>query len=418
MPLPNYEPMRLSAAAIQSFEPGPTPYRVYDSIVQGLHVLVLPSGTATWNIHFRLQGRLRRLSLGRARGDQAIEPKDARVRARAVLGDVAYGEDPGKARERDRLAKDFATVARAYMEDLESGEITVGRKRGGGRGEKRRAAETTIKSRRTCIRHAIAKLGTRRLSDIDGRLLDRAHNELGRTVGKTTANRVMTTVSLVFKYAADLELVDRGHDPTRDVTPFEERARHAPLLPEDYRRLGASLTAYEAKHPRAVPGIEALRFLALTGRRRDEARLLRWEDVDLEGATMRCETKTGRKTFVLPRAAVDVLRRQRKRVPEDAPWTFPSPTGEGAFGNLNTLWTAVCADAEIAETRIHDLRHSVAVVLTRMGYPDVVVASVLGHAVAKQSVTWRYAAPTDDVTRAAADAAADEIAASVAGVAP
>lgn len=411
---PTYEPMRLTAASIQRFESAPSAYRVYDTMVPGLHVLVLPSGTATWNIQFRLQGRLRRMSLGRARGEQAIDPKDARVRARAVLGDVAYGDDPARARERDRLAKDFATVARAYMEDLESGEITVGRKRGGGRGDKRRAADTTIKSRKTCVRHAIAKIGTRRLSEIDGRLLDRVHTDLGRTVGKTTANRVMTTVSLVFKYAAELDLVERGHDPTRDVTPFEETPRHAPMMPEDYRRLGAALAAYEARSPRAVGGAEALRFLALTGRRRDEARLLRWEDVDLDAATMRCDTKTGRKTFVLPRAAVAVLERQRARVSEDAPWVFPSPTGEGAFGNLNTLWRVVCQSAGIAETRIHDLRHSVAVVLTRLGYPDIVVASVLGHAVAKQSVTWRYAAPTDDVTRGAADAAADEIAVSLA----
>jgi len=164
------------------------------------------------------------------------------------------------------------------------------------------------------------------------------------------------------------------------------------LTDDEYRALGKAL----ARDDMWPPALRAIRFLALTGWRRSEAVLLRWDEVNLERRTATLgDTKTGFSVRPLSQAACEAL----------------GPKGEGlvfipARGDtlaLQTHWEKLKLPAGIT---LHTLRHSFASLAADLGYSEPTIGALLGHRSA--TVTSRYVHFADAVLLAAADAVADE----------
>src|SRR4051794_6907500 len=97
----------------------------------------------------------------------------------------------------------------------------------------------------------------------------------------------------------------------------ERRPSFLPITAE-LAALGRVLRDAQVSAPLAVA---ALRLIALTGLRRDEACSLRWREIDEAGRCLRLEsTKTGRSTRPVGRAALDLLG-TLPRLSET--WVFP-----------------------------------------------------------------------------------------------
>jgi hypothetical protein len=87
----------------------------FDAAFGGLALRVTPNGHKSWSLHYRINGRLRRLTLG---SYPAIKPARARAEAQHALDRVRAGADPAEEKKarRERLEADtFGAVTEDYL---------------------------------------------------------------------------------------------------------------------------------------------------------------------------------------------------------------------------------------------------------------------------------------------------------------
>jgi integrase len=194
----------------------------------------------------------------------------------------------------------------------------------------------------------------------------------------------------------------------------------------------AALTVAEGRRILdAVAGdrLEALWVTALaTGMRQAELLGLRWQDVDLDAATLHVafalarragdyvldepKSPKSRRTISLPAFAVAALREHRARQlverlaagrPTDDGLVFVSPTGRPLNGGwVSHRWPALARKAKVATT-MHGLRHGQSSLLVAAGTHPRVIAGRLGHATIAQTMD-RYAHVAEASDRDAAAA--------------
>jgi integrase len=143
-----------------------------------------------------------------------------------------------------------------------------------------------------------------------------------------------------------------------------------------------------------------VRFLALTGWRRGEALALKWGEVDLVTRTARlADTKTGASVRPLSPAACDALR----ALPRHGALVFPSTdSSDTPLGSFPKSWVRIARAANLPpDITPHTLRHSFASVAVDLGFSELTIAALLGHA--KATITSRYTHHADAVLLQAAD---------------
>lgn len=82
-------------------------------------------------------------------------------------------------------------------------------------------------------------------------------------------------------------------------------------------------------------------------------------------------------------------------------FVFPSHRGNGHFAGLPRVLARTCGRASLSGVTVHVLRHSFAAAAAEMGFSELTIAGLLGHAV--PGVTARYAHVPDRALLAAAD---------------
>ena len=123
-------------------------------------------------------------------------------------------------------------------------------------------------------------------------------------------------------------------------------------------------------------GLAVIRFILLSGFRRQEAlaiercRLLEAGGVDL------VDTKSGAQVRPLGRAAARVLLAQSEV--GGGRWIFPADRGEGHFVGVRKVLDRVCRRAELEGITPHVLRHTLASVAGDLGYSELTIAGLPG----------------------------------------
>lgn len=110
-------------------------------------------------------------------------------------------------------------------------------------------------------------------------------------------------------------------------------------------------------------------------------------------------TKAGGRTgprliFLSPEALAIVKARHLNRRSARAVFVFPGARGEGPATGLRKPFLRVCAAAQLADLRIHDLRHSYASFALAAGASLPLISKALGHADVRS--TERYAHASND----------------------
>jgi integrase len=175
---------------------------------------------------------------------------------------------------------------------------------------------------------------------------------------------------------------------------------------------------------------EALVIVAVfTGARRGELLALRWDDVDLATGHLTIQrslgqvgrqafikepkTQSGRRTLILPKIAIDALRRQlarqnacRKKLGEgyhESELIFTQNDGSTILpDSISCNFHRLCDKAKVKRIRFHDLRHMQAVMLLEQGVNPKVIQSRLGHRDIRTTLQ-RYSHVTDWMQQDAAD---------------
>lgn len=168
------------------------------------------------------------------------------------------------------------------------------------------------------------------------------------------------------------------------------------------------------------------------GLRKGELLAMRWDDVDLGGASLRVQrtvqrlgggiglvsgspkTERSRRTIPLPQVSVNSLREHRSRQEKersaagkawvDLGLVFATPKGTVIEPrNLNRLFDQQIAIAGVRRIRFHDLRHTCATLLLAQNVSPRIVMEVLGHTQLSMT-TDLYGHVMPSTLRTAADA--------------
>lgn len=325
--------------------------------MKGLGVRVTPAGAKSFVFDYYVDGRRRRMTLGRI-GEISLEK--AREQALSNKQAAREGTDPLQA-ARDR--RDLPTISEAFdrfLSEYVPRRIALGRM----------AASTAREYRRQIERNLRPALGRKRVQDATQQDLERAVSDLPPVL----ANRVLALASKVFRCCEDWEWRPQNSNPARGIEKAREDARDRTLSEEELAALGRALSGLDAN-----PGaILAIRLAALTGLRIGEVQTMRWEDLDLSSGTLVLpKTKTGRRVHTLPRAAVALLTETERLGEHVAPGRdLRSPIDQSV---IRRVFKAACADAGIEGARLHDLRRTVMTQAAAMGGGAHLLRDMLGH---------------------------------------
>jgi integrase len=381
---------------------------VWDRELRGFGVQVMPSGLKSFVIQYRTPGgRSRRVVIGRF-GLMTVEA--ARRDAHEKLVAVSKGVDPIADETMRGQVLTVAEVCDWYLSEATAGRI-LGRRR-------RPIKPSTLLMDRSRIEaHIKPLLGRRRiasltLGDIEGAQADIASGKTAKprssgrggatTGGEGVAARTMSTLHAILEHAVRLGQIEAN--PSKGVRKLASTPRIRRLGRREIEELGKALraAAEDGEHP---TGLAAIRFLLLTGFRRMECLGLRRDWLNWADCAIRFpDTKSGAQTRVIGRKALDLLL---ERPNTTSPFYFPADWREGHFVGIIRVLDRVCRTAGLVGVTRHTLRHSFASVAGDLGFSELTIAALLGHAA--RGVTQRYI-HIDDALRMSADRVACEIA--------
>lgn len=398
---------RLTESRCKAAAPGQAPLFIWDGELKGFGLRVLPSGAKSFIVQYRVGygrgGKTRRMTIGRY-GDPSWPLQDARNKAKQILKQVGYGEDPLEAQRSHSAALTVSELCELYLEE----------------GCATKKPKTLAFDRGRIEGHIKPLLGSMKAAEVGRKDIERLMREVaaGKTAkslkgkkrgvsnfrgGPSAATRTVGLLQGIFTFAEGRGIV--GSNPTRGIKRFADKKRERFLSGSELAALGKAISELETAGTNPT-GLDVIRLLCLTGARRGEIEALRWSEVDLERGLIRlADSKTGAKAFPLAPAALGLLKELNAK--KHAEWVFPAARGEGHFNGTGKIWTSVRERAGFHDVRLHDLRHTFASFGASAGFGLPVIGAILGHSQA--ATTARYAHLANDPVAQAAGRIGDEI---------
>jgi integrase len=385
-------PARFTETALARLAPAERRYTVFDPTLPAFGLRVEPTGVRTFQLSYRVGGRLRMATLGRL---GVVTLDQARRRARIMLGLVNDGQDPLMARDAARRAVSVRTAAERWLKEH----------------VKPRRKPTTLRLYELAEGHISTTLGSLPVAQLTTADVTRLHSRLKAT--PYLANRVLASLSSLVTWCERQGLRAAGQNPCRGVEKYAERGHDRYLTTAEYARLGRALRDAERKGTVGRPALAAIRLLLLTGCRPSEILTLEWTAVDLKAGLLRlADSKTGEKVVHLPPDAARLLKRWPRHV--GSSFVFPG-NGRGErpgehLVNLAKPWMHLRKAARLDDVRLYDAcRHSFAsVAISKHGHALSVVGELLGHSQA--ATTKRYTHLHDEAARTAVRSIGETIA--------
>ena len=399
---------KLSKRTVDAAEVRSTDYFIWDDDLPSFGLRVFASGRKSYLIQYRAEGRTRRFTIG-AHG--VWTPELARKEALKQLGRVAAGENPSEERELNHKAITMKELCERYLEDLGNGLIL-------GRANRPKKPSTAVTDGGRIKRHIIPLIGTRRVKDIKQADIIKLMKDImaGKTAmqaktkklrgksivrgGAGTAARTVGLVGGILTYAIELGVIETN--PAHGIKKPKDNVRTRRLTEAEYRLFGQILRdALADTECDYASTVEIARQIALTGCRRGEIINLKWVEADTECSCLRLEdTKTG--ASIRPIGLPAVERLDARRSDEDGVFVFRGERyKDRAFGAFPKQWKKLFEGTPLAGITSHLLRHSFASIANDLGFTEVTIAALVGHA--KGSVTSKYIHHVDTALIMAAD---------------
>ena len=367
---------------------------LWDSTVKGLGLRITPKGVKAYVLNYRINGKERRATLGRA---AEISLKDVRVQAAEQLTSIRAGEaDP---LERKREAQQAPTVndgLRRFFDEFVPTRLEMRRLSRGTVNEYRKQAAAQLEP----------ELGKLKITEVT-----RNHVEkMVASLPKTQRNRVLAFTSRLFNQFERWDLRPQQTNPAYGIERAREEARDRTLSADELAALAKALKQHEGQHPASVA---AIRMATFTGLRIGEILAIRWEDIDFEtGRLVLPSTKTGRRQTDLPEAALALLS-ELPRFNRRCAWVFTNNGRAGTtYHTVRSHFSKIVADAGIDGVRLHDLRRTVMTRAASSGVGVHVLRDILGHKTSSQAD--RYIRGVGAPVRQAREAIGAEMAAMMA----
>lgn len=350
--------MRLTKTVVERLGAPAKGYTLHwDGELRGFGVRVTARGIKTFVLQRRVNGKDRRITIGRLGPLTAVE---ARREATKLLGAIATGRDP--VAERKHAELEAVTLGEAFTEYLSA------------RSELR---PKTVKDYNRVMGVSFGDWRKRPLLDITGDLVGKRHAVLGERYGKAWANLSMRVLRALFNFAAaNYEVGGKAlvlDNPVKRLSRtrawFRVDRRETLIKPHELRPWLDAVLALDNGLAR-----DYLQLVLLTGLRRSEALGLKWEDVDLLGRTLTVKDTKNHRDHTLPLS--DYLAALLGAIPQYGAYVFEGPRGR--FDNLRFALEEVARRSGVPFC-VHDLRRTFATIADSLDIPGYAVKALLNH---------------------------------------
>ena len=174
--------------------------------------------------------------------------------------------------------------------------------------------------------------------------------------------------------------------PSKGVRRLAGTRRTRRLSVAEIKKRGAAMQHAERNGENSI-ALAVVSFLALTGFRLNEGQQLQRAWLETEGRYVAFpDTKGGAQVRAIGRSAAAVVAAQPALV--GSPFVFPAMFGNGPTTAAKACLARLCAMVGIDNVTPHTLRHTFGSVAGDLGFSELTIAALLGHAT--QSVTQGY----------------------------
>jgi integrase len=372
----------LTDLTIRRFRTPSARREIADAKVEGLALIIQPTGSKAWSYRYRYGRRQRRITLGTW---PAIDLMKARARAEDAVRALERGDDPGIALFKPKAAQyipsadrdAFGVVVRRFMLDHAVPHL---------RGWRERARQFGLKV-------IDGDDGKPAFEDVPGRLTARwAEKPIGSITGRdiidvidatkargaaVVANRELAAIKKLFTWAIGKRIIDAN--PAAGIpAPTKETARDRVLTDDELRLI------WGAAEGEGFPFGDIVKLLVLTAQRRLEVAGAAWAEIDRKGKTWllpSARTKN-KKAHIVPLsdAALGVLG----ELPRIGAYLF-GLGGKTPFSGFSAakarldVRMAELADADMIPWTLHDLRRTAATRMAGLGVQPIVIEAALNH---------------------------------------
>jgi integrase len=321
---------------------------VFDQGYPGLALRLSYGGGKTFVYFYKLNGKLRRMSLGRYPSTSLAEAREAWRRAKEARD---FGRDPATDHKRQRGATGFEEVLAEWLKRDQGGNKT-----------KDAVKRLIDKDATPAWKHrSVTDLGRRDVLDVIDGVIDRG--------SPVTARRLHSHLHRFFRWCVGRGIIDAN--PMADLPkPGNETKRERVLSDVELKAV------WKATEGFGWPFSPAIKLLILTGARRSEIGGLRWSEVTDDVIELSGErTKNGEPhTIPLSKPAAAIVEKLPKIDKSEFVFTTTGKTPVSGWSRvkeslpeLSPPWT------------IHDLRRTVATGMQKLGVGLQVVEAILGH---------------------------------------
>lgn len=339
--------------------PAQTIYR--DSALPGFGLLVGSGGTKSFFVERRVNGRVRRISIGRY---GHLTPTQARIKAQEMLGTIALGKDPG-AEKRAHSARNI-TLGAAFEEYLRT---------------RKDLKPGTIGNYRKCMDGCLADWLNKRLIDIDKDMVQRRHAEIGKTA-EARANNTMRVLRAVFNHAMH-RYEDSNGNQFIASNPVDRLSRNRAWYRIERRKTlilhGELPRFYEATSQLAHDVTkDYLHFLLFTGLRKMEAAQLRWDQINFSERHITIKDTKNREPHALPMSPVIYRILEKRYKVRESEWVFQSPLTGLHIKEPRSAMQVISSHIGKPLT-FHDLRRTFITTAESLDIPAYALKQLLNH---------------------------------------
>ncbi|PTQ88600.1 phage integrase family protein [Nitrosomonas nitrosa] len=321
---------------------------VRDTELKGFAVRVTSSGAKSFILEKRIDGKVKRLTLGRY---PELTVEQARKEAHKLLGHIAVGRNP--AAEKKQEALQGTTLKKAFDDFVKT---------------RKNLKERTLYDYRRLMNVVFTDWQDKAMTSISKDMVSKRHNKIGSERGEAYANLAMRFLRALFNFAIAQYEYGNGHSILREnpvMRLTQTRAwyrvdrRQTVIKPHQLTPWYQAVISLKQDPISSQSALVAdyLLFLLFTGLRRQEAATLKWSDIDLDDRSFTLKDTKNREPLTLPLTDFVFNLLQSRKAVENSEYVF---AGEGKAGYLIEPRRQVQKIIQLSDVSftLHDLRRT------------------------------------------------------------
>ncbi len=342
---------------------------IRDTELKGFAVRVTSSGAKSFILEKRIDGKVKRLTLGRY---PEITVEQARKEAHKLLGQIATGRNP--VAEKKQEALQGTTLKQAFDDFVKT---------------RKNLKERTLYDYRRVMSIIFADWQDKAMIDINKDMVSKRHNKIGAERGEAYANLSMRFLRALFNFAIAQYEDGNGNSILREnpVTRLTQtRAwyrvdrRQTVIKPHELEPWFNAIM--NLKNDPISQNRETIRdyllLVLFTGLRREEAASMTWNNIDLQAKTLKVTDTKNHSDHTLPLSdfLYDLLQKRKAQAINE--YVFHRASGTGYVCEQRKQMAKVIKESGVSFT-IHDLRRTFLTVAESLDIPAYAVKRLANH---------------------------------------